>query len=138
MTVPIGPISLERMVRAVERVREQLARATAALEQAGIPYPWSVVMPWPRGLRVDEAAVRTTQDVNILIRQPDLEAVKTALGNIGFVYRHAAGFDLFLDGPAAKAPTPFTLSSRVRRCVRKSCSRTRMLANRKRGKCFAC
>jgi hypothetical protein len=92
------------MVRAVERVRERLARATAALEQAGIPYAvvgGNAVATWVA--RVDEAAVRTTQDVNILIRRPDLEAVKTALGNIGFVYRHAAGLDVFLDGPAAKA-----------------------------------
>ena len=29
---------MERMVRAVERVRERLHRAAVALEQAGIPY----------------------------------------------------------------------------------------------------
>jgi len=34
----LGPFSLDRMVRAVERVRERLLRATAALEKAGIPY----------------------------------------------------------------------------------------------------
>src|SRR4051812_48134793 len=34
----LGPFSLDRMVRAVERVRERLVRATAALEKAGIPY----------------------------------------------------------------------------------------------------
>jgi hypothetical protein len=32
------PSTLDRMVRAVEKVRERLTRATAALEQAGIPY----------------------------------------------------------------------------------------------------
>ena len=35
MAVTIGPFSLDRMVRAVEKVRERLLRATAALEKAG-------------------------------------------------------------------------------------------------------
>jgi hypothetical protein len=104
MTATIGPFSLERMVRAVERVRERLLRATAALEHAGILYAvigGNAVAAWVS--RVDEAAVRNTQDVDILIRRADLDAVKTALGNIGFVYRHAAGLDLFLDGPGGSA-----------------------------------
>lgn len=33
-----GPVSWERMLRAVERVRERLTRAVRALEAAGIPY----------------------------------------------------------------------------------------------------
>jgi hypothetical protein len=53
--------------------------------------------------RVDEAAVRNTQDVDILLRRTDLEAAKTAMAQAGFVYRHAAGVDMFLDGPDAKA-----------------------------------
>src|SRR3974390_1056921 len=104
MTASIGPFSLERMVRAVERVRERLLRATAALEQASIPYAvvgGNAVAAWVT--RVDEAAVRNTQDVDILIRRQDLDAVKTALAGAGFVYRHAAGIDLFLDGAEAKA-----------------------------------
>ena len=38
--VPVpGPEDLlDRMVRAVERVRERLSRATAALEEGGVPY----------------------------------------------------------------------------------------------------
>jgi len=35
MTLPLGPFSLERMVRAVEKIRERLLRATAALEKVG-------------------------------------------------------------------------------------------------------
>jgi hypothetical protein len=35
---PLGVISLDRMVRAVEKVRERLLRATSALERAGIAY----------------------------------------------------------------------------------------------------
>ena len=52
--------------------------------------------------RVDEAAVRNTRDVAILVRREDLTGVKAALEHAGFVYRHAAGADLFLDGPTAK------------------------------------
>lgn len=102
--VRIGPISWERMIRAVEKVRERLMRATAALEQAGIPYAvagGNAVAAWVS--RVDEAAVRTTQDVDLLIRREDLERVKEALSAAGFVYRHAKSVDMFLDGPDAKA-----------------------------------
>jgi len=38
MTVAYGPFSLDRMVNAVETVRERLLRASAALESAGVPY----------------------------------------------------------------------------------------------------
>ncbi len=92
------------MVRAVEKVHERLLRSTAALEKAGIPYAvagGNAVAVWVT--RVDEAAVRNTRDVDILIRRADLDAVKSALEGAGFLYRHSAGVDLFLDGPEAKA-----------------------------------
>jgi hypothetical protein len=92
------------MIRAVEKVRERLLRTAAALDRAGIPYAvvgGNAVAAWVS--RVDEAAVRNTQDVDILLRRADLERAKTALGEAGFVYRHSAGIDLFLDGPGAKA-----------------------------------
>jgi hypothetical protein len=38
MTPVMGPFSLDRVVRAVELVRQRLLRATAALEAAAIPY----------------------------------------------------------------------------------------------------
>jgi hypothetical protein len=47
--------------------------------------------------------VRYTQDVDILLRRPDLEAAKTALSKAGFIFRHVKGIDMFLDGPNAKA-----------------------------------
>jgi len=103
MAPVLGPFSLDRMVRAVEKVRERLLRATSALEKAGIPYAvvgGNAVAVWVT--RVDEAAVRNTRDVAILIRRDDFEAVKTALAHAGFVYRHTASIDLFLDGPDAK------------------------------------
>jgi hypothetical protein len=95
---------LDRMVRAVEKVRQRLTRAAAALEKAGVPYAvagGNAVAAWVA--TVDEAAVRNTQDVDILLRRADLPAAITALEAAGFVYRHSAGIDMFLDGPNAKA-----------------------------------
>lgn len=94
---------LDRMVRAVEKVRERLLRSTAALDAAGVPYAvvgGNAVGAWVA--TVDEAAVRNTQDVDILLRREDLDRAKKALESAGFVYRHAAGIDMFLDGPGAK------------------------------------
>jgi hypothetical protein len=94
----------ERVAQEVEKVRLRLKRATEALEQAGIAYAvvgGNAVAEWVG--RADPAAVRNTQDVDILIRRTDLENVKTALAAAGFTYRHAVGIDMFLDGPGAKA-----------------------------------
>jgi hypothetical protein len=92
------------MVSAVEKVRERLLRATGALERAGVDYAvagGNAVAAWVT--LVDEAAVRNTQDIDILLRRTDLDAAKAALENAGFVYRHVAGQDTFLDGPQAKS-----------------------------------
>ncbi len=95
---------LDRMVLAVERVRDRLKRAAGALEAAGIPYAvagGNAVAAWVA--TVDAAAVRNTQDVDILLRRSDLEAAAAALKGAGFVRRHVAGMEIFLDGPDAKA-----------------------------------
>ena len=95
---------LDRMVRAVEKVRERLQRAARALEDAKIPYAvigGNAVANWVA--RIDEAAVRNTQDVDILLRRSDMEAAKSAFSEAGFVFRHVKGIDMFLDGPNAKA-----------------------------------
>jgi hypothetical protein len=99
-----GDALWERMDRAVEKIRERLEKATRALEAAGIPYAiigGNAVRAWVA--QADEAAVRTTRDVDLLIRRSDLPAVKTALEAVGFVYRHVKSIDMFLDGPEAKA-----------------------------------
>jgi hypothetical protein len=99
-----GEVSWDRMIRAVEKVRQRLQRAAAALEAAGVPYAvagGNAVAAWVS--RVDEAAVRNTQDVDILLRRSDLQRATDAMTKAGFVYRHAASLDMFLDGPSAKA-----------------------------------
>lgn len=92
------------MIRAVQKVRDRLTRAVRALEAASVPYAvagGNAVAAWVA--RVDEAAVRNTQDVDLLLRRGDLPAAQAALSAVGFVYRHVKGIDMFLDGPDAKA-----------------------------------
>lgn len=105
MTGPTEIISgWERVAREVEKVRQRLLRSTRALEAAGVAYAvigGNAVAEWVG--RVDPAAVRNTQDVDILIRRADFDAAKAALEAVGFIYRHAASIDMFLDGPGGKA-----------------------------------
>ena len=99
-----GLLALDRMERAVERVRARLLRSTAALEAAGVPYAvvgGNAVMAWVE--QADEAAVRFTQDVDLVLRREDLDRAREALSKAGFVHRRSAGIEMFLDGPGAKA-----------------------------------
>jgi hypothetical protein len=92
----LPPASLDRMVRAVEKVRERLLRTAAILEAAKIPYAvigGNAVAAWVS--RVDEAAVRNTQDVDILLRREDFPAARAAMEAAGFVFREMR----FIDGP---------------------------------------
>lgn len=104
----LAPVSWARMIRAAERVRERLRRATAALITSRIPYAVAgdaAGAAWVS--RVDEAAVRNTRDVDIVLRRADLPAAAAALAKAGFIYRRVAslgqpgGLEMFLDGPGA-------------------------------------
>lgn len=100
----ILPFSWERMIRAVEKVRERLQRAVDLLAKAGVEYAvigGNAVAAWVS--KVDESLMRNTSDVDLLIRRADLETAKKALEPGGFIYRHSSGIDMFLDGPGAKA-----------------------------------
>jgi len=93
---------LQRMVDAVEQVRQRLVRASQSLRAAGVPYAvigGNAVAAWVA--TVDLAAVRNTQDVDVLIARSDFARAKAALESVGFVHRHAANLDLFLDGATA-------------------------------------
>src|SRR3989442_7184554 len=102
--VSYSQVSWERMSNAVEKVRQRLLRAAQALDQAHVRYAvagGNAVAAWVS--RVDETAVRNTRDVDIVLRRSDLPAARSALEQAGFVYRQAAGVDMFIDGPKAKA-----------------------------------
>jgi hypothetical protein len=94
---------LDRMERAVVKVRERLLRATAALNQAGIAYAvvgGNAVASWVA--TIDEGAVRNTRDVDLLVNRQDLPAVTVALEHAGFVGGELLDVVMFRDGPEGK------------------------------------
>jgi hypothetical protein len=100
ITARLQDFSWERMIAAVDAVRERARRMAVALDRAGIPYSMvggNAVAAWVA--RVDVEAVRNTKDVDILVRREDFERVIQAAQSVGFVYQNVAGVDLFLDGP---------------------------------------
>jgi hypothetical protein len=102
-TVGMSVEILDRMERAVAKVRERLLRATGALNQAGIPYAvvgGNAVASWVA--TVDEGAVRNTRDVDLLVRRADRDAVTTALEQAGFVRDELMDVIMFRDGPEGK------------------------------------
>jgi Uncharacterised nucleotidyltransferase len=102
-TVTMAWEILDRMERAVAKVRDRLLRATAVLNQAGIPYAvvgGHAFASWVA--TIDEGAVRNTRDIDLLIRREDLPALTAALEEAGFVRAEVLDVMMFLDGPAAK------------------------------------
>lgn len=107
MSPPIrftGDALWERIERAVQKVKDRLNRVVTALNAAEIPYAvigGNAVQYWVA--QVDESVVRNTRDVDITLNRSDLARAIEVLENAGFIYRHAASVDRFLDGPAAKS-----------------------------------
>ena len=94
----------KRMNRAVEKIQERLEKTAATLEAAKIPYAvigGNAVRAWVA--QVDEAAVRTTRDVDILLNREDLPQAIVAMEKVGFIYRIGKGIPMFMDGPDSKA-----------------------------------
>ena len=109
MRTTLRPVSWQRMSDAVENVRRRLLRAAAALAAARVPYAvvgGNAVAAWVS--RADEAAVRNTRDVDILLRREDLPSAMAALETAGFHHRRVASLgragamDVFLDGAEGK------------------------------------
>src|SRR5256885_5985224 len=102
-TVSMSVEILDRMERAVAKVRERLLRATRALNEAGIPYAvagGNAVASWVA--TVDEGAVRNTRDVDLLVRRSDLPAVTAALERVGFIHGTLLDVVMFRDGEEGK------------------------------------
>lgn len=102
-TVGMSSDILDRMERAVAKVRERLLRATAALNQAGVPYAvvgGNAVASWVA--TIDEGAVRTTRDVDVLVRRVDLPIITAALVQAGFVADELLDVVMFRDGAEGK------------------------------------
>ncbi len=85
------------------KVRERLLRATAALNQIGVPYAvvgGHAVASWVA--TVDEGAVRNTRDIDLLVRRSDLPAITAALEQAGFVRDELLDVVMFRDGAEGK------------------------------------
>ncbi|MDZ4849413.1 MAG: hypothetical protein SGI77_08960 [Pirellulaceae bacterium] len=94
-----GPYVFERMFSAVEKVRERLNRACNALESSGIPYAvigGNAVAAWVA--TIDDGAVRNTRDVDLLLREEDLDAATVAMQAAGFYRDSVMDVTVFLDG----------------------------------------
>jgi hypothetical protein len=102
-TVDMSLDILDRMERAVANVRERLLRATAALNQVGVPYAvvgGNAVASWVA--TVDEGAVRNTPDIDLLVRRSDLSAITAVLQLAGFVRDELLEVVMFRDGAMGK------------------------------------
>jgi len=97
----------DRMFRAVELVRQRLDRACAALQRDEIPYAvigGNAVAAWVA--TIDDGAVRATRDVDILLREEDLDPATDASATAGFVRDSVINVTVFLDGPEGKPNVP--------------------------------
>src|SRR4051794_12713927 len=102
-TVGMSADILDRMERAVAKVRERLLRATAGLNRIGVPYAvvgGNAVASWVA--TVDEGAVRNTRGIDLLVRRDDLPAVTAAPEQAGFVLDELPDVVMFRDGPEGK------------------------------------
>jgi len=90
----------------VEQIIDVAARFTAVLEKAEIPV--RVVGGLATYLHVDQVdppSARLTRDVDVAIDRDRLEAIRALIEPHGFLYRHAAGVDMFLvaENPNARS-----------------------------------
>jgi hypothetical protein len=100
----VGEDLWNRMERAVEKVNERLRKTVKILEEAKVPYAvigGHAVRAWVA--QVDEAALRTTRDVDILVRPSDLPALISAMTTAGFHHRITSGLNMFVEHPDASA-----------------------------------
>lgn len=93
-----------RMRRAVDKVENRMRRASRALEEAHIQYAiigGNAIAAWVA--TVDEAAVRNTRDVDLMLSRADFDSARDALEAAGFTHRRSGGLTMFLDTPESKA-----------------------------------
>jgi len=98
-----GPYVFDRMFDAMEKVRQRLERVCRALGEAAVPYAvvgGNAVAAWVSTR--DEGAIRTTQDVDILLYLEDAERATEVLRAAGFRRETVLEVTLFLDGPHGK------------------------------------
>lgn len=100
----VGDKLWARMERAVEKVNERLRKTVQILEHSKVPYAvigGHAVRAWVA--QVDETALRTTRDVDILVRPSDFPALMKAMIAAGFHHRNVSGLDMFVEQAEASA-----------------------------------
>ena len=88
----------KQYLMALEDVTDRLERISRALEKASVPYALvggQAVAMWVA--TKDPAAVRTTKDVDVLIRREDLPQARAAALSVGMSYFEVMGVGMFLD-----------------------------------------
>ncbi|HEY2845830.1 MAG TPA: hypothetical protein VGJ09_19375 [Bryobacteraceae bacterium] len=90
----------------MEQIIDVATRFTTALEKAGIPV-WVVggLASYLHVDQVDPASARLTRDVDVAINRAQLDVIRAVVEPHGFLYRHAAGADMFLleENPNARS-----------------------------------
>jgi hypothetical protein len=97
-TAPATPGLWERYQMALDQLTDRLNRITDALAKMGVPYALvggQAVIFWVS--TKDPAAVRTTKDVDILLRHEDLPKAKSAALSIGLDYVEVINVGMFLE-----------------------------------------
>ena len=87
-------------------VLDRARRFCSALDSAGVPYAVCgglSVMAWVASRAED--LVRTTKDVDVLMRRGDLARAAAALAPHGFTLTEVSGVHMFLDGPEGTPAT---------------------------------
>ena len=88
----------ERYQMAIDKLTDRLDRITSALANTGVPYALvggQAVIYWVS--TKDPAAVRTTKDVDIMIRREDLPRAKSAALSVGLDYFDVIDVGMFLE-----------------------------------------
>src|SRR5438309_4017104 len=88
----------EKYLMAMDKVTECLRRITGAFEKDGVPYALvggQAVALWVA--TKEPAAVRTTKDVDILLRRDDLPKARAAAASVELDYFEVAGVGMFLE-----------------------------------------
>jgi hypothetical protein len=83
---------------ALDEVTDRLQRIARALEEAGVAYALvggQAVALWVA--TKDPAAVRTTKDVDLLLRREDLPRARAAAAAVGLDYFEVMGVGMFLE-----------------------------------------
>jgi hypothetical protein len=97
VTIP-SPGLWEKHVMALDKVTERLENVSRVLREAGVPFALvggQAVALWVASK--DPAAVRTTKDVDILLRRDDLPRARAAALKIELDYFEVLGVGMFLE-----------------------------------------